>query len=158
LLFVQAPLIDSIGGYSWWDISDIENKSAQQDASLELITIFLKKFLKQEGLEPEFVAAIGFSQGAAMISMLAQEDPKQFRAIALLSGFIIKHHVSPSTQKPSVLVVHGTLDEIVPLSKLNLGIEHLRSNNFHVTLHTEEVGHKIGIQGMRLLKEWAATL
>ncbi len=158
LVFVQAPFTDSIGGFSWWDIQKPTIKYEQQSSSVTLLTSFLSDFLIAQQLAPRFMVAIGFSQGAAMISILAQSYPEQFKALALLSGFIIPQQVRSDVIKPHILVIHGTNDDIISLDKVTEGIEHLRSQGYEVTLQTEDVGHKVGIQGMRLLKDWASAL
>jgi predicted esterase len=57
--------------------------------------------------------------------------------------------------RPEVFVAHGDADEVLSVDKARKGVERLTSFGLKVTYIEEPgIGHKLGIQGMRGLKEW----
>jgi predicted esterase len=154
-VFVQAPHADPIGGFSWWDIqSDDTVRSEQRERSRVALAALIEGYAAQQGLTPQFSVAIGFSQGAAMLSLIMQEEVLGLRGVALLSGFVLESSSNRQPKSPSVFVFHGTRDDIIPLSRAERGIDFLRERGYSVTKVLEDVGHKVGIQGMKSLGTW----
>lgn len=158
-LFVQAPYEDlEIGGYSWWRLGsdDVPQDSAQ------LLRNFLENFVGTLPSQPRSVAALGFSQGGAILSLLMQQDPGYFSQIALLASFVIEIDGSREqsrSSRSSVMVVHGREDTTVPLEKAQKGVEYLRERGYAVSFHIDDkTGHKVGIQGMKALTTWFSQL
>lgn len=160
IVSVQAPLEDPEGGFRWWHFKAALEFTADfhSDASVaaQTFTDWLSEFLKQEALKPQKIVAIGFSQGAALLSYIIQKQPELFNAVAMLAGFVVKYSesVESSASKTQVLVAHGTNDETVPLSIAEDGVEYLKQQGYQITLVTDPVGHKIGVNGMKTLKMW----
>ena len=156
LVFVEAPIADPIGGFSWWDVNDATNREQQKTDSRVALEGFITSFAKNSGLTPSVQLAFGFSQGAAILSVLLQRMPDLFAGVALLSGFIITSEIGQHAALPRIFVAHGTEDTVIPYDRVAAGIEHLRTHGYLVEVVTEQVAHKVGIAGMRALKEWAA--
>lgn len=165
----QAPLADSIGGWSWWDIS-IERQAqaafiAEQSNNF---AAWINAVTTHHQLAPEFLVAIGFSQGAGLLSRVMLNNPALFSGVALLSGFVVCNGESfeptgnsklQATQfRSSVFVAHGTEDQTIPVAKAESGILYLRERGFTVTTALDRTGHKIGTSGMKALKHWLETL
>lgn len=153
---MQAPIVDPIGGFSWWDKSVGADYKGQTKTSLTLLEKFIRSAPAYYGITPSQSAALGFSQGAAMLSLIIQHDPALFSAVGLLSGLVIQHDTASHLQLPAIFIAHGTLDQTVPFDRAEAGVEFLRSRGADVTFHQEEVGHKVGSSGMRALREWLA--
>lgn len=155
----QAPRKDRLGGFSWWDV---ENGQRNADAAIQaapLLLDFLVKAPVHYGLRPRLCIALGFSQGAGMLSFIIQQQPQLLSGVALLAGFVIP---APSAQisraLPQILMLHGSADEVVPAATAKQGAEHLRKLGFDVQFHEDPVGHKVGSAGMRILSQWASGL
>lgn len=150
----EAPLTDPIGGYSWWHLNSEFKKEDAIDAANRLI-VFIDEVFKYYSLIPKKLIAIGFSQGGAVLSLALQRVPQKFTGVGLLASFTIKHPEGfIGVSKPDVFIGHGTKDEVVPIEKANYGAEYLRQNGVNVTVSTDEVGHKLGTNSMRALKDW----
>lgn len=151
----QAPIADPIGGFSWWLVREDWPKEEGVEAARRL-NLFIDSTIKKFGLKPKKVIVVGFSQGGAILSLCVQERPEYFSGLALLASFCIKHpaNVNPMLSGLPVFVGHGSKDDVVPLDKAMRGADFLRSIGAHITLVTDEVGHKIGSTAMRSLKDW----
>ncbi len=157
---VEAPESDSLGGFSWWQV---DNGKLLRDnaipASLRLIS-FIKKFIALHALKPSCIIALGFSQGGAVLSVAAQQEPQLLKGVGLLASFVVKLEETAlnQMQAPAFFIAHGTLDETVPLARAEEGAEWLRMRGFKVQLVLDEVGHKVGTTAMRGLKTWLINL
>lgn len=164
VLSLQAPYPDPIGGFSWWP----EYASAYKERSLSISIAehaldAFDKLLDYEGLEPSHCMALGFSQGAALLSCILQIYPEVFSKLALLAGLCIPLDILPKTpqtcpsRRTSLLWIHGRDDDVIPVSQAHEGSELLRSYGFALEFLEEQgLGHKVGIQGMRRLKDYFA--
>ena len=155
LVSVEAPFVDPNGGYSWWDIH-AESKMEQRAASYLQLRNLVATWAQSQGLAPKFQLALGFSQGAAMLSLLIQREPELLQAVGLLSGFVLKEESVQAGKRPAVFMAHGSRDEIIPIDRAQAGATHLIEHGYFVEQVGEDVGHKVGVQGMRALRDWAA--
>jgi predicted esterase len=153
---VQAPEPDAIGGFSWWNVEgEITREMIHQ--GVRKLRHFIDELYEMLGFHKPF-AALGFSQGSGALSVLMQQEPALFEKVGILAGFVIKEHeenaLLKSFVKPSVLIVHGTEDKIVPISRAEDGKRFLEERNVPVELVTDPVGHKVGSLGMRAIKDF----
>lgn len=158
-LYLQAPFEDPEGGYCWWNMFSKQSP----DSGLEVLLGDLRECKSSLGIAPIRTVGIGFSQGAAMLSGVLQRMPEAFNAVALLAGMVLEYgEALPGNapdgrcgdSSPEVLMIHGSLDERVPIAKARHGADYLSSRGYRVEFVENEVGHKVGAQGMRRLKEW----
>lgn len=160
VLAPEAFLDDPVdGGRSWWFSGD--KSPASHDTAREHFQQFLDRAVEFYGLRPASIVGVGFSQGAALLSLIVQEEPRRLERAALLAGFVIERprerFVERTSQRPEIFIAHGTVDPIVPIERARRGAEWLRQCDCQVTVVEDEVGHKIGREGMRQLKSWLQT-
>jgi phospholipase/carboxylesterase len=158
VILPQAPLVDPIGGFSWWQVAEATQEERFQhveSASAQLLE-FLTKVEKLHHLKPTKRIAFGFSQGAALLSWAFHREPHTFAGIALLAGFIFELPFNKDLHLtlPQIFVAHGTIDDTVPVTQARRGVEYLKAQGLSVEYHEDEVGHKIGSAALRALKEW----
>jgi predicted esterase len=158
-LFVQAPYEDrEVGGYSWWRLG-LEDNPLE---SARLFKTFLSSFIETLPTQPRQIAALGFSQGGAILSIVMQQNPEYFSRVALLASFVIELE-KPSKEirspRSAVVVIHGREDTTVPVNQAQKGVDYLRTQGYSVTFHIDEkIGHKVGVQGMKALTTWFSHL
>ena len=153
---VQAPYDDDQGGFTWWDIlrDDAREKGLE---AVKLLKNFLEQLPEAYQITPTRTVALGFSQGSGVLSLMVQRDPKRLAGLGILAGFVIPDKPPPDLSKsilPEVLIAHGIADEHVPISKAKRSNEYLESLGFKTEFIEDDVGHKVGVNGMRRLKEW----
>ena len=141
-------------GYSWWLI---DGKPGKKE-TIKLATAKLKHFMTEVeeyyNLQPSKKIAFGFSQGAALLSLLIQEHPDFLNAAALLAGFVVKSEETKTEYKTDIFMAHGTKDEIIKIDMSKEGYEYLRNKGFKINYYSEDVGHKVGANSMKELKNW----
>lgn len=93
------------------------------------------------------LAAIGFSQGAALLYTAILLHPERFQVVAGLSGFLPSGLDPLVKARPlngkSIFVAHGIQDEIIPVEKARQAVEDLERAGAKVAYCEEAVGHKL---------------
>lgn len=118
-------------GLQWFSIMD--RSEAQMLAGLRLAASLVDAFLDEElaanGLGPERLALVGFSQGTMLslhLGLRRREAPAQIVGFSgrLIGGDLLAGELTVS---PPVLLVHGTADPMVPYQASEKAAETLRA-------------------------------
>ena len=106
-------------GFDWNDCSSIGNTAVNgvraDDAGF--LAALVDKLVGELGVDPKRVFAAGVSNGGSMALRLALEDPKRYRAVAAALANVPapqNFQCQPGAQTPSVLIMNGTEDPLVP--------------------------------------------
>lgn len=158
LVAPQASVPDPIGGFSWWQVVPQPDPIDVSLARSETLLSFCREFEKSNSLNPTVRLAIGFSQGAALLSLAMQKAPAYFHGVGLLAGFVLEHPEKIASPDPlteaEVFMAHGSEDEVVPIERARSGYRLLSGSGVEVVFYKDPVGHKVGTTGMRAMKEW----
>jgi phospholipase/carboxylesterase len=104
------------------------------------------------------IDVMGFSQGAAMSSVLAFLYPDRIRKVGILSGFVPSGMDEHIDRRPldgkKVFVAHGTKDETVPVDRAHASMEILKRSGAEVVYCEDEVGHKVSLKCLRALRSY----
>lgn len=160
---------DVIGGYSWWNfegrVEGVESPAPRKttldhlDPGLTVISHLAHQMVKTQGVHPEKLIGIGFSQGAALLGSLALIEPEVFSKIAMLAGFL-PSSVQEFFQErsfehiPDLFMSHGTKDEIISFDMALKTRDYFLSKGANLFFYRDEVTHKISSGGIKQLKEW----
>ena len=169
----QAPQVDPLGGFSWWELFHAANsespapkRTTEEDLASPLSALehFIDSLPALYGCDPRRLYGFGFSQGAGLLASLSVRRPGLFRGVAMLSGFLprIIHqdigHGAERAELPSYFIAHGTKDEIIPYKRAIEARDTLQAAGAQVEFHSDEVGHKVGSAGIRALRTWIEEL
>ncbi len=103
-------------GKMWYDLQSLDAEGLAE--SCELLSQFLEDLPALTGLPLEKTFLLGFSQGGAMTLDVGLVFP--FAGLIALSGYL--HIAEVDLQElankilPPILIAHGTLDPVVPIS------------------------------------------
>lgn len=151
----EAFLHDPLGGWSWWEMTTPGSKREAIVYAAHKLKAALQGFLKHQALQPRFLMGIGFSQGSVLVSATVSLQLIPFDAIGVLAGFVfLPDEGVRLIRLPSVFIAHGTQDETVSVDKARRGASALEVLGADIHYVEEDVGHKVGIQGSRALKQW----
>lgn len=156
----EAPRPDPLGGFSWWDVLAFDDITEEMiDEGVAKLSAFIDESILKFELKPRSIVALGFSQGSGALSLVLQRRPKLLNGLGILAGFVIKDwQPHPVEKLPPVFIAHGTEDKAVLLSRAEDGRKFLEERGAAVTFALDEVGHKVGSNGMRELKSWVQNL
>ncbi|MBT9595170.1 MAG: prolyl oligopeptidase family serine peptidase [Vitreoscilla sp.] len=106
-------------GFDWNDCSSIGNTAVDgvraDDAGF--LAALVEKLVGELGVDPDRVFAAGVSNGGSMALRLALEHPKRYRAVAAALANVPapqNFQCQPVAQPPSVMILNGTEDPLVP--------------------------------------------
>jgi phospholipase/carboxylesterase len=103
---------------------------------------------------------MGFSQGAAMAYALATFYPRQIDRLVALAGFLPTDGQPPGRYSAlngkKIYIAHGTQDDTVPVQMAHEAVQVLQEAGAQVTYCESNVGHKLGVECLRGLREFLA--
>jgi phospholipase/carboxylesterase len=162
----RAPHLSQMpqGGYSWYGSrSESEDLPAleQLKPAVETLLTLVDAYCASVGLDGSTFDVVGFSQGAAMSSLLAFLYPERIGRVGILAGFVpggLEELISqrPVEGKP-FFVAHGTKDETVSIDRARASIGILERAGANVTFCEDEVGHKVSLTCLRALRKFLSA-
>ncbi len=151
-------------GRQWFSIPWLDG-SSEADSQAGLLRAatdlngFLDRVMADEGVGPEAVALVGFSQGAMMSLHVAPRRTKAVAAVVSISGRLLMPEAlaAEALVKPPVLLIHGDQDPVVPFSDMNLAGTALLGAGFEVFGHVMQgTGHGIAPDGLGVALQFLA--
>jgi phospholipase/carboxylesterase len=158
----QAPYSAGEKGYSWRKIDQsqtwgLPNINEFQD-TLGTLMDMLNGWASLNSINMKTIDLMGFSQGAALVCAILLLGRENVSRAACLAGFMPEG--GRSIARPGILkgkkifVSHGIGDEIIPLNRGQEMVKILKYAGADVDLCAEDVGHKVGINCFKGLKEF----
>jgi len=149
------PCVNNPFGLQWFPIPWLDGSTeaqarASMEKSIEDLDAFLDGVLSREGLEPDRMVVVGFSQGTMMALHVL---PRRDKAVAGIVGFsgrlLAPELLAEAKVRPPVLLVHGDQDPMVPFADMGLAERALSGAGFAVTTHVMRgTGHGISPDGL----------
>lgn len=145
-------------GRQWFPIPRMDGSTEAQAAvsmaaSATLLDAFLDHLLADEGLTPDRLALVGFSQGTMMSLHVAPRRSQAVAGVVGFSGRLIapERLAAEARSKPPVLLLHGDRDDIVPPSSMPDASDALVAAGFETFTHVMQgIGHGIAPDGLSL--------
>ncbi len=166
LHIVSARAIFDVGmGYAWYYLYGVPGNLTADDAtrarSLEVLTAYIRDLPARVGADPRQLYLLGFSQGAVMSLNLALTVPQAIAGVIAISGYLdeaVLPQVQPDTLTDlDVLVMHGTLDDIIPIAGGRGVKAYLETTPVRLTYHEYPIGHSIHPDGLHVIAQWLST-
>jgi phospholipase/carboxylesterase len=142
------------GGYNWVS-GDRSSKTSISDfsRSADSLMAMLDDLNRLYEFNLNNLVLMGFSQGAALAfaaTFLGRIKPT---AIVSLAGFLPRGELKNVKDLP-IYWGHGISDSLVPIERAREAVLALKSAGADVVLCEADVGHKVGLECTRGLKEW----
>ncbi len=141
-------------GCQWFDLSmgDMSIIGAGVKRAAPALDSFLDAELERQGLTAESLALVGFSQGTMMALSVGLTRKDKPTAIVGYSGALATVEELPAPgQAPAILLVHGDMDEVIPVEAMTMAREALGQAGLSVQWHVSiGIGHGIDGDGLRL--------
>lgn len=143
------------GGLQWFDVwnRDDENRLAEVRKTAVIVDGFIDAALKARGLTDADLALVGFSQGTMLSLHVAMRRAAPCAAVLGFSGRLESPETLPGeiTARPKVMLIHGELDELLPVAMMDAAAGILAANGVAVETHRRPgLAHGIDPDGIRL--------
>jgi phospholipase/carboxylesterase len=135
----------------WLDGSTQEAADAGADQAHMDIDDFLDKVMEDEGITPDRLIVVGFSQGTMMTLRVIPQRAEPIAGIVGFSGRLLEPETFPAMviSQPPVLLIHGDMDDMVPIEHLGEAADALSLAEFEVYTHIQKgTGHGIAPDGL----------
>ena len=154
--FTQGPYVVSDNEYSWFDGNEKEGWRYQE--SFDLLHRAILN-LNKSGFPNSKIFLLGFSQGACLAMEFIIRQEFSLGGIIPIAGFIgekdrFKNDIVNGAQNTSVLLIHGSRDEMVLPAESEIAFELFSDAGFKVQLQTPSVGHKIPLQTKDIIEKF----
>ncbi|MGB3532397.1 MAG: lipase family protein [Microcoleaceae cyanobacterium] len=141
----QVPL-----GRAWYALETSQHIGLTE--SRYALNHWLQSLEKITGIPPQRTILGGFSQGGAMTLDVGRNFP--FAGLVVLSGYL---HFQPSPQQmpiSPILIVHGQLDQVVPLQAAQQARDQFQQLGASVNYHEIQMGHEIRPEVIQLIRSF----
>lgn len=151
-------------GYQWFPIPRLDGSSEAEmvagiGAARADIDAFLDKVLAQEGIAPDRLIVLGFSQGTMMSLDVVPRRADEIAGIVAFSGRVLdpEDYAGHVVSRPPVLLIHGDQDPMVPFESFGEAGRVLEEAGFDVYGHVMEgTGHGIAPDGLSVARTFMA--
>jgi phospholipase/carboxylesterase len=142
-------------GFQWFPLTfrDPHEYWRGVNAAAPLLDLYLDRTLAERGLDELHLALVGFSQGTMMALHVGTRRRRAPAAIVGYSGLLAgpEHLAKEARSRPPVLLVHGDLDDLIPVEALFLAAQGLAAAGIPVEWHVSRgVGHGIDREAFSL--------
>ncbi len=149
------PCEDNPAGCQWFGLwnRDPATLLAGAEAAAPLLNDYVDRALAENGLGPEALALVGFSQGTMMALHVALRRERAVGAVVGFSGALLAPEMLAAQvrARPPVLLVHGEADQVVPFRAMAQAEAALKAAGVPVTTHRRPgLAHGIDEAGLRL--------
>lgn len=152
------PCHASAMGRQWFPIPWIDGSTEDQQRdgvlrAAEDLNAFIDQVMADEGVGPEAVALVGFSQGSMMSMHIAPRRDRAIAGVVAISGRLLVPELlaQEAKVKPPILLVHGDQDPVVPFDDMSKAGDALVSVGFETYGHVMKgTGHGIAPDGLQV--------
>jgi len=143
-------------GFQWFPIPWLDGSSeaaAQAGllAAADDLNAYIDGVLAAEGLAPDRLALVGFSQGTMMSLHVAPRRAAALAGVVGFSGRLLapERLAAEARVKPPVLLIHGDADPVVPFDDMGKAGDALVQAGFDTYAHVmKSTGHGIAPDGL----------
>lgn len=130
----------------WFDASGVStDRAARIDAAGIELAERLRALQRETSLTPAETVVVGFSQGATVALALARQQPAPAAIVVSYAGQLARPIAPGERIEPTVHLLHGELDSIVPAVHAERAFRGLQAAGSDVTLDiVEDESHSIG--------------
>lgn len=151
---------------AWYDIRSLrfDDGEREDEAHIAETTRRVTELVERErerGIPAERIVLGGFSQGAAMALHVGLRHPERLAGLLALSGYLVLHdrierERSEANRDTPVLVCHGLLDDVVPISAGRASAAALRASapEAPVEWHQYPMGHEVSAEELVAVGTW----
>ena len=149
----NAPQPCAGAGYQWFPIARLDPQEMTRgvESAAKALDAFLDAELGRQGLAPDKLALIGFSQGTMMSLHVGLTRAAKPACIVGFSGMLATQPPPLGMDAPPILLVHGEADPMIPAGALFDAASRLGAAGAAVQWHVSRgLGHSIDETGIML--------
>ena len=153
----DAPEICKVNpsGFQWFDLMDqtSEETLAKSLVAENKLNQFINEVIEQNKIGINKIALVGFSQGCMISLQTALKRKDKISCVIGYSGKIInqEHLQKNIVSKPEIYLMHGDIDQVVPLDNFLASKEFFNNKNIKInTKIFQNCEHRIPTEGLSI--------
>ena len=153
----NAPEICKVNpsGFQWFDLMDQtpEETLAKSLVAENKLNQFINEVIEQNKIGINKIALVGFSQGCMISLQTALKRKDKISCVIGYSGKIInqEHLQKNIVSKPEIYLMHGDIDQVVPLDNFLASKEFFNNKNIKInTKIFQNCEHRIPTEGLSI--------
>ena len=147
---------------AWFDVYDLTTDAKQDETGIRQAQTLVEELIAQEierGISSENIVLAGFSQGAAMALHCGLRYDKKLAGILVLSGFLmladrLKKEINLTNKDTSILMMHGSHDNMVPIAWAEHSRDILQELNLPVQWDSFPIEHGVCAEEVTAISNW----
>ena len=149
------------GGLQWFPLTlrDPSEYWRGVQSAQPALDHFLDAELARYQLPPDRLVLVGFSQGTMMALHVGLRRAAAPAGVVGYSGLLAgPEHLNDIKARPPILLIHGEIDDLIPVDALHTAREQLAKNDLLVEWHVRPgVGHGIDPDGQMMAGHFIAA-
>ena len=139
-------------GFTWFDGLPPEQKSLEY--ARNLLLQFIDEVVARYPTPPGKIVLSGFSQGGMMSLDAGFRTKQKLAGIVVMSGALYEGDVPPLRNDIPVLIVHGTLDEMINVNMARRARRVLEQHGVEPEYHEFPMGHQVIPESLAVVAEF----
>lgn len=156
-IFPNAPLAIDLGpwgvGYAWYELGAAQDQTVPR--SREQLLTFLDEVARRYATPLERTVLAGFSQGAVMTLDVGLRTREPLAGLVAMSGCLHRPEevraLLPTVGQRRILLIHGTEDEVVPVSGSRQARLALEEAGLSPEYHEFPMGHEVTAESLAVV-------
>jgi len=146
----------------WYDIISlasrgIEDQTGIRDSAKAISSLIAREVAR--GIPERYIILAGFSQGGAIALHAGLRHPVRLGGVIALSSYLplagsLGAEKSPANQGLSIMMAHGTDDDIIPLALGHRSRDHLVAEGYDVAWYEYSMPHAVCPAEIATTAEW----
>jgi phospholipase/carboxylesterase len=142
-------------GYQWWALTEFSREAMARGvaSAAPKLNRYIDWYLKRHNLTEREMVLVGFSQGTMMALHVGPRRERPFAGILGYSGMLAdaEELARELRSKPPVMLIHGAVDQMVPVSAMRTAQADLEALGFDVSSHVcPGLDHSVDQAGLQL--------
>lgn len=147
---------------AWYDILALELDSPEDSDGIRQAQQYINALIEHErerGISADKIILAGFSQGGALALQTGLRYPEKLAGMLVLSAYLplaktVATEASVANQQTPIFIMHGTQDDIVPLSWGELTRDLISQLDYPVNWETYPMGHSVCLPQIKTIGNW----
>tara|TARA_B100000575_G_C23102004_1_gene635828 strand:+ start:160 stop:813 length:654 start_codon:yes stop_codon:yes gene_type:complete len=168
IISLRAPIKIIPYGYAWYNINFDENKNKWNDTkqakkAMNTVLDFIDRAISMYKIDKTNISLLGFSQGCILGLALALNNPKKFKNIIGLSGYLSEDFLNKPLKKNgykhlNFYCSHGNSDQVIPVEWARKTPLFLKNLNIKCKYTEFPVGHGVSPENFFELRDWLKSV
>jgi phospholipase/carboxylesterase len=169
IVSARAPYDMQPYGAAWYAInfdaaggkfSDLD----QARGSMDLLHKFIQELKENYPINADNINLLGFSQGAILSYALSLSQPKLFKNVVAMSGYVnedlvvdragLNSRFRESENPTNFFISHGTMDQVIPFSWAQKAIPIMDEARADYVFKDYPIGHGVARDNFYDMKKW----